>query len=115
METKRKSTGPSRAGRIEQVAISARARGVVSLQRRGPDVKAAPAGQPQRSPMGESRRLPWDRPFFFVWSPSELAPKRRHPTAESAHAEAARLAALFPPKLFLVFEAHPVSTTTVQS
>jgi hypothetical protein len=63
-----------------------------------------------RAALQESEQLPWDRPFYFLWSPSEQTPKRRHLTLESAQAEAARLTALFPEKSFLVFEARPVVT-----
>lgn len=57
------------------------------------------------SPMRESRAVGWNR-FFFVWSPTEERPKRRHGTLESARAEAARLRAKFPGRRFHVYRAE---------
>jgi hypothetical protein len=44
--------------------------------------------------------------FFFVWAPDGMRPKKRHPTAEAAQAEAARLRAIAPERQFLVYEAR---------
>ena len=53
--------------------------------------------------------------FWFVWAPTEQRPKRRHPTFESARAEAARLAALAPHKEFLVYEATRLADESSES
>jgi hypothetical protein len=46
--------------------------------------------------------------FWFVWAPTEYAPKRRHDTLASAQAEAKRLNTLYPEKAFHVFRAEQV-------
>jgi hypothetical protein len=46
------------------------------------------------------------RQFFFVWALDGQRPKKRHATAEAAHAEAARLRGIAPKRQFLVYEAH---------
>jgi hypothetical protein len=49
-----------------------------------------------------------------VWSPQERAPSKRHETPEGARAEARRLAALYPGREFIVYEARMVSAEEVQ-
>jgi len=85
-------------------------RPVLSLRKTEPVTRApkAPPTTASPKPRVESKQLPWDQPFFFVWSPSEHRPKRRHSTLESAAAEAARLSALYPDKEFFAFRAERV-------
>jgi hypothetical protein len=44
--------------------------------------------------------------FFFVWSPTEQRPKKRHTTLENAQAEAQRLHDLAPEKRSLLYRAE---------
>ena len=122
--TDRKSTAREQTGRHEMMTKQSTAgtRGVVSVRRptlslkppaADPSAESAAAQPPvpppaprPLGPMRESVQLPWDRPFFFVWSPSEGRPQRRHATAGSAATEAARLGALYPAKQFLIFRAE---------
>ena len=46
--------------------------------------------------------------FWFIWSPAELAPKRRHPSLESALTEQARLRGLAPDREFTIYRAVAV-------
>jgi hypothetical protein len=71
-------------------------RPVLSLKRCTPKPSAESAPDPAPS---LSR-------FYFVWAPDGQRPKKRHATAEVAHAEAARLRAIAPGRQFLVYEAH---------
>jgi hypothetical protein len=67
-----------------------------------------PTPAPVLTPTAPTSPPPGDVPrerFWFVWSPTERAPHRRHPTIESARSEAARLRALAPAKEFLVYSA----------
>lgn len=41
-------------------------------------------------------------PFWLVWNPSNGVPTFKHPTLESAKAEAERLAAMYPNQSFFV-------------
>jgi hypothetical protein len=43
------------------------------------------------------------REFWFVWSPAEYAPKKRHASRESAMTELARLQALDATREFIVY------------
>ena len=49
-----------------------------------------------------------DTEFWFVWSPSRRAPRKRHATAAAALEEATRLAALHPGLRFHVYKAYCV-------
>ena len=51
--------------------------------------------------------------FYFVWCPTEHAPKRRHRTLESAQTEAARLRSIAPTKLFHVYRAERLDDEAV--
>jgi len=46
--------------------------------------------------------------FWFVWSPTEQRPKKRHETLEGAIGEARRLRELFADKRFLIYKAEQV-------
>jgi hypothetical protein len=59
-------------------------------------------------PLAESREVSWEK-FWFVWSPSEQRPQRRHASLESAQREAGRLHRMYG-KDFLVFEARLIPT-----
>jgi len=48
------------------------------------------------------------REFWFIWCPTEVRPKRRHPTLASARIEALRLRTTAPDKEFLIYRAEPV-------
>lgn len=64
-----------------------------------------PAGARNASGSSADPR-PAEERFWFVWSPTEYRPKRRHASLQTAEAEARRLAAIAPDKRFLVFEAR---------
>jgi hypothetical protein len=68
-------------------------------------VDAAPVSTP--APASRPTDLPIQQ-FWFVWSPTELCPKRRHPTVTLAVIEAERLGRLAPDKEFLIYEARLV-------
>jgi hypothetical protein len=74
-----------------------------TLSLRRPTVAQAPAVKTQRIPPVVDKRE-----FWFVWSPVELAPKRRHPSLESAQGEAQRLRTIAPDREFLVYHAEQV-------
>jgi hypothetical protein len=73
-------------------------RPILSLKRASPLSSAKPAPVP----------APALSRFYFVWAPDGQRPKRRHASAEAAHAEAARLRGIAPERRFHVFEAHRI-------
>jgi len=50
--------------------------------------------------------------FWFVWSPQELRPKKRHRSHEAATLEATRLRAVAPDREFIVYHAVAVEGMT---
>lgn len=50
--------------------------------------------------------------FWFVWSPQEVRPKKRHRSHESATVEAARLRGIAPDREFIVYHAVAVEGMT---
>jgi hypothetical protein len=72
-----------------------------------PGAGAAYSPAEARGLSSDRAALPVER-FWFVWSPTELCPKRRHPTVEGAVIEAERLGRFAPEKEFLVYEARLV-------
>jgi hypothetical protein len=65
-----------------------------------PSAKPAQLAKPSQPPE------PLLEKFYFVWARDGMRPKRRHASAESAHAEAIRLCGIAPERQFLVYEAR---------
>jgi hypothetical protein len=81
-------------------------RPVLTLGRHAAPNQAKPP-RPKKPP-AQAEDVPRAR-FWFVWSPTEWRPHRRHATPESARAEAARLRTLGTGKEFLTYEATVVT------
>ncbi len=52
------------------------------------------------------------RPFWLVWGINKTVPTFQHPSEQSAHTEAERLARMFPGEQFVVLESVAAITRT---
>jgi hypothetical protein len=88
-------------------------RGVVQRALQKPAAPPPPPPPPQPSPPLPPAAAPAEaevalEEFWFIWCTTGSRPKRRHPTLESAQAEAARLRSLAPDRVFHIFAAKLV-------
>ena len=83
-------------------------RATLSLKRPGLDNSNQSGTQPPPTAQAPVPEPPIER-FWFVWATDALRPKKRHASAEAAHAEAQRLRSIAPEREFRVYEAREVS------
>jgi hypothetical protein len=88
---------------------------VLTLRERRPSIPTPPASPPASMlvPVAAPNTVLREK-FWFNWSPTELCPKRRYATLESARAEAVRWRSIAPHKEFLTYEARLVTESEEQ-